>query len=277
MASTPQAPDATGPDAEMFLNLQHVSVARGSVTVLRNINLQIRRGERIAILGPNGCGKSTLIRTMTCELYPLVQSGMHVEIFGRERWDVTELRRRLGVVTSEPPAKSARETTALDAVVTGFFSSATLWPNLTVTDEMRRIAADALHQVGASHFAQQELGTLSAGQGKRVMIARALVGSALDTGYRTLLLDEPSNALDLAAQAELRETLRPLAHQGTGLILVTHHIADIVPEIDRVIFMRDGRIVADGGRRDMLTEARLFELFGVPVSIAERDGFLHAW
>jgi iron complex transport system ATP-binding protein len=109
------------------------------------------------------------------------------------------------------------------------------------------------------------------------MIARALVGSALDTGYRTLLLDEPSNALDLAAQAELRETLRRLAHQGTGLILVTHHIADIVPEIDRVIFMRDGRIVADGDRRDMLTEARLFELFGVPVSIAERDGFLHAW
>ena len=276
MAFVRSEANAAQPD-DMFLDLRHVSVARGSAAVLHDITLQVRRGERIAILGPNGCGKSTLIKTMTCELYPLVQPGMHIEIFGRARWDVTELRRRLGVVTSEPPAKSARGTTALDTVITGFFSSATLWPNLIVTDEMRRIAAEALQQVGAAHFAQQPLGTLSAGQGKRVMIARALVGSDIDSGHRTLLLDEPSNALDLAAQAELRDTLRRLAQEGTGLILVTHHIADIVPEIDRVIFMREGRIVGDGERHDMLTEARLYDLFGVRVSVAERDGFLHAW
>ncbi len=264
-------------NAEMFLDLQHVSIARGSATVLHDITLQVRRGERIAILGPNGCGKSTLIKTMTCELYPLVQPGTHVEIFGRARWDVTELRRRLGVVTCEPPAKSASGTTSIDTVITGFFSSATLWPNLVVTDEMRSLAEAALQQVGAAHFAQQLLGTLSAGQQKRVMIARALVGSALASGHRTLLLDEPSNALDLGAQAELRDTLRRLAQEGTGLILVTHHIADIVPEINRVIFMRDGRIVADGDRHELLTESRLNDLFGVHVSVAERDGFLHAW
>ena len=109
------------------------------------------------------------------------------------------------------------------------------------------------------------------------MIARALVGSALDSADRTLLLDEPSNALDLAAQAELRETLRSLAQQGTGLMLVTHQISDIIPEIDRVLFMRAGRIVADGGRRELLTEDRLQELFGVRVSVTSRDGFLHAW
>jgi iron complex transport system ATP-binding protein len=234
--------------ASPFLHLQHVSVARGESTVLHDIGLDIRRGEHIAILGPNGCGKSTLIKAMTCELYPLVLPGMQVEIFGRSRWDVTELRRRLGVVTCEVPPKAALQTNAMDTVITGFFSSSTLWPNLTVTDEMRTAAAAALEQVGATYLAEKKLGELSAGQQKRVLIARAMVGSGAVASERVLLLDEPSNALDLAAQAELRQTMRDLANAGTGLILVTHHIADVVPEIERVIFMRDGRIVGDGTR-----------------------------
>jgi len=110
-----------------------------------------------------------------------------------------------------------------------------------------------------------------------VLIARAMVGSGSEPSERVLLLDEPSNALDLAAQAELRQTMRELAQSGTGLILVTHHIADIVPEIDRVIFMRDGRITGDGSRTEMLTEQKLFQLLDTRVTLAERDGFLHAW
>jgi iron complex transport system ATP-binding protein len=260
-----------------FLIMENVSIARGEATVLRDIHLHIRRGEHIAILGPNGCGKSTLIKAMTRELYPLVEPGPRVEVFGKDRWDVTELRRRLGVVTCETPSRSARGTNSFDTVLTGFFSSTTLWPNLAVTDEMRVIAAEALEHVGATHLAGRLLGELSAGQQKRVLIARAMVGSGAVASDRVLLLDEPSNALDLAAQSELRETMRSLARQGTGLILVTHHIADIVPEIDRVIFMRDGRIVDDGPRLNMLTEAKLSELFGTAVNLSERDGYLHAW
>lgn len=260
-----------------FLSLRHVSVARGESTVLHDISLQVQRGECVAILGPNGCGKSTLIKTVTRELYPLALPGTQVEVFGRERWDVTELRRKLGVVTAETPSRSALSTKASDVVLTGFFSSATLWPNLVVTQAMRNVAQTAMEQVGATKIAQQELGTLSAGQQKRVLIARALVGSGAIASERVLLLDEPSNALDLSAQAELRDTIRRLARAGTGLILVTHHIADIVPEVQRVIFMREGRIVADGPRETMLTEEKLGSLFGLRVSLTERGGFLHAW
>ncbi len=260
-----------------FLDLQHVSIARGGTTVLHDVSLQVRRGERIAILGPNGCGKSTLIKTMTCELYPLVLPGMKVEIFGKARWDVTELRRRMGVVTCEVPPKAALGTLSSDVVLTGFFSSSTLWPNLTVTDAMRAVAKAALEEVGGTAFAGKPLGALSAGQQKRVLIARAMVGSGSAPEERVLLLDEPSNALDLAAQAELRETMRGLARVGTGLILVTHHIADIVPEIDRVIFMREGRIVGDGARAEMLTAEKLSALFGTEVTLGERDGYVHAW
>jgi iron complex transport system ATP-binding protein len=256
-----------------FLELEHVNVARGETTVLHDINLRVGAGEHLAILGPNGCGKSTLIKTMTCECYPLALEGTRVRIFGRERWDLTELKRRLGVVSAELPGRPMLRTTGRDAVLTGFFSSSTLWPNLVVTDAMRARAEGVLELVGAVGFAERPVGEMSAGQQRRVMIGRALVGS----GAEMLLLDEPSNMLDLAAQQGLRGMLRRLAVQGTGILLITHHIADILPEIGRVILMREGRIVADGAKRELLRAEVLSELFGARVEVEERDGFFHAW
>jgi iron complex transport system ATP-binding protein len=195
-----------------------------------------------------------------------------VSIFGRERWDLTELKKRLGVVSPELPGRPTLHTTGRDAVITGFFSSSTLWPNLTVTEEMRERAEEALKQVDAMDIAEKPVGQMSAGQQRRIMIGRALVASA-----GMLLLDEPSNALDLAAQADLRELLRKLAQQGTGILLITHHIADILPEIDRIFMMKDGRIVADGPKQELLTADRLRELFNTEIQISERGGFFHAW
>jgi iron complex transport system ATP-binding protein len=272
-----------------FLELEHVNVARGETTVLHDINLRVAAGEHLAILGPNGCGKSTLIKTMTCECYPLALEATRVRIFGRERWDLTELKRRLGVVSAELPGRPTLRTTGRDAVLTGFFSSSTLWPNLGVTEAMRARAEEVLELVGAMGFAERLVGEMSAGQQRRVMIGRALVGSGAspaagadpgadsDARSQMLLLDEPSNTLDLAAQQGLRGMLRRLAGQGTGILLITHHIADILPEIGRVILMREGRIVADGAKRELLRAEVLSELFGAPVGVEERDGFFHAW
>ena len=256
-----------------FLELEHVNVARGDAMVLHDVNLRVEAGEHIAILGPNGCGKSTLIKTMTCELYPVVLEGTRVSIFGRERWDLTELKKRLGVVSPELPGRQTLRTTGRDAVLTGFFSSSTLWPNLVVTEAMRARAEEVLELVGAVGISEKLVGEMSAGEQRRVMIGRALVGSGADM----LLLDEPSNALDLAAQQGLRSMLRRLAQNGTGMLMITHHIADILPEIGRVILMRDGRIVADGAKEKLLTAEVLGELFGVRVEVTERDGFFYAW
>ncbi len=254
-----------------------MNVARGERVVLHNVNLTIRSGEHVAILGPNGCGKSTLILAMTCQIYPVVRPGMMVRIFGRERWDLTELRRHFGVVTAGPmgmemPGERTAVTTGLDAVIAGFFSASTLWPNLHVTEEMRARAWEALERMEATPLAGQLVGAMSAGERRRILIARALAHRP-----RQLLLDEPSNALDLAAQRELRETLRRLAQEGTGLVLVTHHLGDILPEIERIILMRGGRIVGDGRREDLLTEARLSELFHTPVRIGRDEEWLHSW
>jgi len=255
-----------------FLELRQVNVARGDRVVLHEVNLTIRTGEHVAILGPNGCGKSTLIMAMSCQVYPMVKPGMLVRIFGRERWDLTRLRQHFGVVGAELPGERTAVTNGLDAVTAGFFSASTLWPNLHVTPEMRERSWEALERMEATHLAEQLVGEMSAGEKRRIVIARALVHRP-----KQLLLDEPSNALDMAAQRELRETLRRLAQEGTGLVLVTHHLGDILPEIERVILMRAGRIVGDGPREELLTEARLTELFDAPVRIGRDEQWLHSW
>ncbi|MFP5235504.1 MAG: ABC transporter ATP-binding protein [Acidobacteriota bacterium] len=266
------APSTAQNETPHFLDMQDVNVARGERTVLHQVNLSIRTGEHVAILGPNGCGKSTLILTMTCQIYPIVTPNMRVRIFGRERWDLTQLRKQFGVVGTDLPGERTAVTTGLDAVTAGFFSASTLWPNLHVTPEMRERAVEALTRMEALHLSDRLVGEMSAGEKRRIVIARALVHRP-----HQLLLDEPSNALDLAAQRELRETLRRLVAEGTGLILVTHHLGDILPEIERIILMRDGRIVADGPRAELLTEARLSELFRAPVRIGRDEEWLHSW
>lgn len=265
-------PKSAPADEPNFLELEHVNVARGERIVLHDLSLTIGAGEHVAILGPNGCGKSTLILTMNCQIYPIPQPDTKVRIFGRERWDLTELRKHFGVVGMDLPGERTAVTIGLDAVIAGFFSASTLWPNLHVTEEMRTRAAEALARIEASHLAGQLVGTMSAGEKRRILIARALVHQP-----RQLLLDEPSNALDLAAQRELRETMRRLANEGTGLVLVTHHLGDILPEIDRIMLMKQGCIVADGSREELLTEDRLSDLFGARVRIGRDDEWLHSW
>jgi iron complex transport system ATP-binding protein len=260
-----------------FLSMRNVDIARGQKVVLQDVNLTIATGEHIAILGPNGCGKSTLIKAMTCECYPIVRSGMEMKVYGRDRWEVQELRKHLGVVATELPGERTSVTRGLDAVVSGFFSSSTLWPNLDVTGPMRASATEALGLLGADYLRDRFVGEMSAGEKRRVMIARALVHRP-----EMLLLDEPSNALDLSAQRELREILRTVAagsgdRRGTGILMVTHHLADILPEMDRVVMMKGGRIVADGPKLELLQAEKLEELFGVELELTERHGYWHSW
>jgi len=262
---------------EPLIELKHLHVARGEQIVLHDVSLRVDAGEHLAILGPNGCGKSTLLKAMTRELYPLVKAETSVRILGRERWDLTELKRRMGVVSPELPGRPTLHTSGFDAILTGFFSSSTLWPNLTVTAAMRERAEEIVAQVGAEALREKLVGEMSAGEQRRVMIGRALAGASAHGEVQMLLLDEPSNALDLGAQHDLREMLRGLAARGVTIVMITHHIADILPEMERIVMMREGRVVAYGAKSELLTEKRLSELFGREIAMTERGGYWNAW
>lgn len=260
------------PDQPALIEFEHVTIMRGATVALNDISLSIGAGEHIAIIGPNGCGKSTFIKAITRECYPLYRKGSTLTILGGDHWNVFELRSLLGIVSSDLMAVCTRDVTGLDVVLSGFFSSIGIWPHQEVTPEMRARADRALAEMEVPHLANRHTDEMSSGEARRVLLARALVHDP-----RALILDEPTTALDLFAQQELRQILRKLARSGIGIVMVTHHLSDLIPEIERVILMQRGRILADGPKREVLTAARLSELFGLPVDLAERGGYYNLW
>ena len=251
-----------------LLSFRHVTVMRGDRAALEDLTLDMASGEHVCILGPNGCGKSTLIKTITQECYPISRENSSIAILGRERWNIFELRSLLGIVSPDLLASCTTEATGRDVVLSGFFSSTRIFPHHHPDAENLRRAEQSLARLGIAHLAGRPVAEMSSGEAKRTLIARALVHDP-----QTLLLDEPSNALDIAAQLQLRDTMRELAQAGLGILLVTHHVSEIIPEIERVVLLREGRIVADGPKSAVLTEEELGNLFGAKVRLQQHDGF----
>jgi iron complex transport system ATP-binding protein len=251
-----------------LLALHHVTVMRGEHAALRDVTLRVDAGEHLCILGPNGCGKSTLIKTITRECYPLANAGSSISILGRERWNIFELRSLLGIVSPDLLASCTSDATGRDVVLSGFFSSTRIFPHHAPNSGLLEKTDAALARLGIAHLAARPVAQMSSGEAKRTLIARALVHEP-----QTLLFDEPSNALDIGAQMQLRETMRELATGGLGILLVTHHVSEIIPEIARVVLLREGRIVADGTKQDLLTSEKLSALFSATVQIERRDGY----
>jgi iron complex transport system ATP-binding protein len=254
-----------------LLDFRNVTVQRGERVVLDGVTLSIAQGEHAAILGPNGSGKSTLIKVIARELYPRIKAEpWSLRILGRDRWHLFELRHHLGLVSNDWMQMCTRDYSGYEIVLSGFFGSVGIWPNHLVTPEMEGRAREVMELLEIGHLADRNTNEMSSGEARRILIARALVH-----GPQALVLDEPTTSLDLHATHELRETLRKLAGRGISIVMVTHHLPDIIPEMRRVVLMRDGRVVGDGPKDQVLSAGALSEVFGLPVEVLERGGYYH--
>jgi iron complex transport system ATP-binding protein len=259
------------PGKSPLLEFRNVTVIKEGKNVIDSITVTLQEGEHIAILGPNGAGKSSFIKTITREYYPVHREDMIFRIWGRDRWHVFDLRALLGIVSNDLQFTFTREISAREAVLSGFFSSVGLFSQ-EVTDDMEEKTDKILEFLEISHLQDRLMTELSSGEARRFLIARALVHSP-----KALMLDEPTVSLDLHSLHLFRQTLRKIARSRTGIILVSHNLPDIIPEISRVILMKDGRFWKDGPKEEVLTDTNITELFSVPgISVKEEGGYYYA-
>ncbi len=249
------------------LELEDVTVWRGDNKVFDGLSLRVEAGERVAILGPNGAGKSTLLALISGDIHPVAGQGC-ARLFGEACWSLYDLRERVGLVTPEQRSLFSDDELASDVVLTGLQGTYGITRGQTYTVAEKRRAWKAMKAAGVHELMWRDYGELSSGERRRFLLARALVH---EPGM--LIFDEPTTSLDLSGAWGLIEVVRALLRKGTGVMLVTHDAREIPPEIDRVVLMKKGRILADGKKRRVLTAKRLSACYGVEARVSWRDGF----
>jgi len=250
------------------LLLRNATVIRGQAKVFDRLSLEVPAERNVAILGPNGAGKSTLLQLVTRDLYPTYDVDSRIEVLGRVRWNVADLRHLLGVVSHELQVRHQREIRGVDVVRSGFFGSIGIHAHQTLDESELARVEESLERLKIKPLRDRMFNAMSAGEQRRFLLARALVGDP-----RTLLLDEPTTSLDLRAAFELLTLLRELAREGRRLVLVTHRVEEIPPEVSWILLLKEGELVAAGEKQDVLRPEALSDVFEVPLRVVEREGF----
>lgn len=250
------------------IEINNATVYRGDTRVFEGFSLAIERGQSTTILGPNGAGKTTLLKLLSCELYPVVAKGSYVRVLGRERWDVWELRNRLGIVSNDLQNDYLGYVPGRDVILSGYYSSIGTYRHQTFDpvqlERARRISRD----LGIDELLEKNFASMSTGQQRRFLLARALVNDP-----ENLILDEPTSGLDLKATFQYLETVRRLIRDGHTVILVTHHVHEIPPEVRHVVLLNQGKVIAAGAKGEVLNDDTLSRLFDTPIHLVDVNGY----
>jgi iron complex transport system ATP-binding protein len=257
-----------------LIDIHNATIYRGETRVFEGFSVSIGQHEQAAILGPNGSGKTTLLKIINREIYPVRQDDSWVRILGRETWNVWDLRSHIGIVSHELQMRYRNTTTGLDVVLSGYLSSVGIRGLLAkqLTSEQKDHAISIMGELGIESLADTPLRKMSTGQQRRCLLRRALVHNP-----DTLILDEPTAGLDLSASFDYLARIRSQIGSGKSIVLVTHLLNEIPPDIQRLILLREGRIVADGPKEEVLTEENLKKTYDTDVRIARVDGYYLAY
>jgi iron complex transport system ATP-binding protein len=251
-----------------FFEIENANVWRGDVLALRDLNLSLRADESVAILGANGAGKSSLLKLMTGEIRAEARPGTSCRVFGEEQWCLEELRHRVGLVMPEDVSRFLPDEIAADVVRSAFRGAYGRTGDMRFKAEEKEMAMRAMDEAGVVHLSERLFGELSSGEKRRFLVARALVHAP-----EILVLDEPSTALDFAGRLGLLERLRSVARTTGTIVLVTHDPGEVLPEIERVILLQQGRVVADEAKREILNSESLSELYGMNLTLKWLEGW----
>ncbi|MGL4402081.1 MAG: ABC transporter ATP-binding protein [Luteolibacter sp.] len=251
-----------------IFEIANARVWRGDTLALRNFSLRLLHGESVAILGPNGAGKSSFLKLLTGEVRPEADPATSCRLFGEELWSLEEIRHRIGVVMPEEVERFDPHEPTRDAVLSSLRGAYGRTRDMRFSQADKERADQTMELLGVRHLADREFGTLSSGERRRILIARALVHEP-----GVLVLDEPSTALDFAAALQLTTTLRSLLEIGRDLVLVTHHPGEIPPEIQRIVLLQNGKIFADGNKHNIITSDRLSELYQADLTVSWNNGW----
>lgn len=254
-----------------IIEIQKAEVYQGAIQVFADLSLEIAAGCQTAILGPNGAGKTTLLKLLSREIYPVDREGSFVRLFGRERWNVWELRSQLGIISHDLQRDYMDSVRGVEVILSGYYASIGVHGHQEFSDAQRKRAGEVMERLGITALQERRFFELSTGEQRRFLLGRALVH---DPG--TLILDEPTSGLDLRASFQYLDLVRSLIRLGKTILLVTHHLHEIPPEVERVILLKGGRVIADGKKTEVLTGERLSALFDVPMKLAQANGWYQA-
>ena len=245
-----------------LIKIRNATAWRGATKVFKDFNLSIPSDRSTAVLGPNGAGKSTLLRIITRKIYPNPTTDCVVEIFGKSRWNVWELRKKLGIVSQDMQHRYREDVNGFDVVASGFFSSVGIPDHLAVNDQQRTRAEELLKELGIESLARKAYAAMSTGEQRRFLLARALVHDP-----HTLIFDEPTAGLDIPGIFQYLQTARRLMQTGKTLVVVTHHVHEIPPEVSHMVLLKDGDVFKVGAKAELLNDETISELFGVPLKV----------
>jgi iron complex transport system ATP-binding protein len=251
-----------------IIEIQNATVYRGRTRVFDQLSLEVFQGESVAILGPNGSGKSTFLKLLSREIYPVQHADSQVKVLGEEHWNVWELRAHLGIISQDLQEQVMGRVKGLDVLLSGITSSMDIWSHQTFTDQDRKRAEALLEKLGMAHCWEKRFDEMSTGEQRRLLLGRALIHDP-----DVLVLDEPTSGLDVQACFLYLEIIRGLLQAGKTIVLVTHHLHEIPPEISRVVLLKNGQVMADGQKSDILTSRNLTALFDISVELVRLNEF----
>jgi len=254
-----------------IIDFQNITVFQGRNKVLEDFSLTIDESQSTVILGPNGSGKTTLLKLLNRELYIVEDKASSLKIFEKDRWNVDELRSNLGVVSQHLQYGYSNSAIGLYVVLSGFYSSDGIWQHQEFDDSRLDRAKEVMDLLAISKLKDREFSTMSTGEQRKFLLARSLVNDPA-----VLVFDEPTSGLDMSTCFQYLEIIRELISMGKKVILVTHHIHEIPPEVTRVILLKEGSVIEDGYKDQILTNTNLTNLFDWPIKVIKENGYYQA-